>query len=180
MEPFREFSGKQRELILQANMARNGGAIKSDNPEDLVNGGVLSEQGDLDFPEIDHIVPKSSGGSNMFSNARVVSWQRNNQDDRVKSLYGVVDLSKRALPPLQGMGKNDIPKLVDCYLTRKNPTEAFSANDVWRWGTENFTIMSGQNMTNARYSLVRTSLLKYVNIRRLTEPEAGKFEVATG
>ncbi len=159
---FRNFTGHQRELILQANMARNGGQIKSDDPNDPIVGGVLSEQGDLNFPEIDHIVPKSSGGSNMFSNARVVSWQLNNQDDRVKSLLGVVDMSKRALPPLRGMGAKDIPELVLAYLTRQKPSGIFSERDIWVWGTQSFTVMNGQNMTKGRGALVKASLLNFV------------------
>ncbi len=178
MSAFREFTGRQRELILQANMARNGGAIKSDDPQDSVAGGILSEQGDLNFPEIDHVVPKSKGGSNMFSNARVVSWQLNNQEDRVKSLFGVIDLTKRALPPLQGMGQNDIPVLVEHYLNRKKPTGPFSASDVWVWGTETFPVMGGQKGTTARLARVKTALVKYV-VANLLVPTPGGFQIKT-
>jgi hypothetical protein len=163
LNSFREFTARQRELILQANMARNGGVLKSDDPADTVNGGILSEQGDLNFPEIDHIVPKSKGGSNFFSNARVVSWQLNNKDDRVKSLLGVVDLSKRALPPLTGMGKNDLPALVEHYLSSVAVDTIFSANQVWTWGTQKFTVMSGATLTPRRLGVLKSSLVKYVN-----------------
>lgn len=173
---FRDFTGHQRELILQANMARNGGQIKSDDPKDPIAGGILSEQGDLNFPEIDHIVPKSSGGSNMFSNARVVSWQLNNQDDRVKSLLGVVDMSKRALPSLRGMGAKDIPELVLAYLTRSKPSGIFSEQHVWLWGTQTFTVMNGQTMTKGRAALVKNSLLRYVKSDDL-ELNGGGYQI---
>jgi hypothetical protein len=176
MSAFREFTAQQRELILQANMARNGGAIKSDDAHDPVPDGLLSEAGDLNFPEIDHTVPKSRGGSNMFSNARVVSWQLNNQDDRVKSLFGVIDLTKRPLPPLRGMGKNDIPTLVENYLYRQKPPGVFSVSDVWLWGTQNFTVMSGQKGTAGRLSLVKNALLKYV-LSNIVEQKDGGFKI---
>jgi len=178
LNAFREFTGRQRELILQANMARNGGVLKSDDPMDTVNDGVLSEQGDLNFPEIDHIVPKSKGGSNFFSNARVVSWQMNNKDDRVKSLVGIVDISKRALPPLQGMGAKDIPVLVEQYCARNDISVLFSEQDVWNWGAKTFTIMSGVSATNRRLSIVKTALLKYVLSGVLIQKE-GKFQKKT-
>lgn len=162
MSAFRDFTARQRELILQANMARNGGVLKSDDPEDTVNGGVLSEQGDLNFPEIDHMVPKSKGGSNFFSNARVVSWQLNNKDDRVKSLVGVIDISKRALPPLQGMTVKDMPVLVEQYLARNDIPTPFDEKNVWIWGTKTFPVMSGVNATPRRLTLVKQAILKYV------------------
>lgn len=163
LNSFREFTARQRELILQANMARNGGVLKSDDPADTVNGGILSEQGDLNFPEIDHIVPKSKGGSNFFSNARVVSWQLNNKDDRVKSLLGVIDLSKRALPPLTGMGTKDLPKLVEYYLSNVSVGTIFSIAQIWQWGTEKFPVMSGATATNRRLGVLKAALQTYVN-----------------
>lgn len=78
-----DFTDDQRTAILQANMARHGGQIKSDDPADPHQ--VLRIGGTANRPEIDHIIPKSSGGSNFFSNARVVSWELNNKLDRVKS-----------------------------------------------------------------------------------------------
>jgi hypothetical protein len=176
LQAFREFTARQRELILQANMARNGGMIKSDDPLDPVPGGILSEAGDLNFPEIDHIVPKSRGGSNMFSNARVVSWQLNNQEDRVKSLFGVIDLNKRALPPLSGMGQKDIPTLVEHYIYRKKPSGLFTESDVWLWGTQNFHVMSGAKMSKGRSTLVKTSLLKYV-LSNIVEQKPGGYQI---
>ena len=84
----RPFSAAQRKLLLQANMARNGGKLMSDHPEDPILetlGSIeLDERGTENFPEIDHIIPNSRGGSNHFSNARVVSWRLNNKAARVK------------------------------------------------------------------------------------------------
>lgn len=171
LRPFDDFSGRQRELILQANMARNGGKLKSDDPLDPLPD--LSEMGDLNFPEVDHIVPKSRGGSNMFSNARLVSWKLNNVDDRVKSLFGVIDMNKRPLPPLAGMGKKDIPVLVENYVHRVRPPGVFTTGDVWRWGTENFPVMGGQRGTPGRLGLVNAAL------RRMTliKATSGGFEI---
>jgi hypothetical protein len=172
----REFTGRQRELILQANLARNGGTLRSDDPADTVNGGVLNEMGDLNFPEIDHIVPKSRGGSNMFSNARVVSWQLNNKDDRVKSLFGVIDMTKRELPPLAGMGAKDMPVLVENYIYRAQPPGPFTEHDVWAWGTQNFTVMGGVQTTAARLGRVKAALLTFVTNGLLTQG-AGQFSI---
>ncbi|MBV9279717.1 MAG: DNA/RNA non-specific endonuclease [Chloroflexi bacterium] len=103
----RIFSAKQRELILQTNMARHKGSLQSDDPNDPINEKYgedveLSEEGTDDFPEIDHIIPKSLGGSNMFSNARVVSWLLNNVEDRVKDISKLVDITRLAPPTLSG------------------------------------------------------------------------------
>lgn len=163
---FREFSADQRTIILQANMARNGGILKTDDPiNDPVPNGLLDERGDVNFPEIDHIVPKSSGGSNFYSNARVVSWQLNNREDRVKSLFGIVDMSKKPLTPMQNMGKQGIAILIENYLTRiAQPNVLFSHYDIWKWGTENFTVMSGAKLTNGRLSLIKTNLQNYIKL----------------
>jgi hypothetical protein len=90
------FTPVQRTMLLQANMAVNGGVLKSDDPDDPYPD--LDERGTRNAPEIDNIVPESHGGSNHFSNARVVSWALNNKHDRVKSLVGIVDMTERSLP----------------------------------------------------------------------------------
>ena len=67
---FRDFSTNQKQKILAANMARNGGSIKSDAADDtyvLLNGSA----GQPNSPEIDHIHPKSKGGTNQYCNAQV-------------------------------------------------------------------------------------------------------------
>jgi hypothetical protein len=96
--PRREFSSLQRNLILKYNMSRNGGNLISDDPLDPHQN--LSERGSADFPEVDHIVPKSQGGSNFFSNARLVSWQLNNKEDRVKDITPLIGIDRISYPAL--------------------------------------------------------------------------------
>ncbi len=100
MEGNREFSAAQRELILAVNAARNGGQLVSDDPADPYPN--LSPQGTVNAPEIDHIVPKVLGGSNYYSNARVVSWYLNNRAARVKPLSALLDVSRLAVPVISG------------------------------------------------------------------------------
>ncbi len=123
--PRQIFSANQRALILQANMARNGGLLQSDDPNDPIYkapylAASLSEQGAANFPEIDHIIPKSLGGSNMFSNARVVSWLLNNKMDRVKDISGLVDVTRTSLPalPTTGTIEDKVRILVPAILMR--------------------------------------------------------------
>jgi hypothetical protein len=47
---------------------------------------TLSEKGAADFPEVDHVIPQSLGGSNLFSNARLISWQLNNSLEKKKDI----------------------------------------------------------------------------------------------
>ncbi|MFI2026519.1 eCIS core domain-containing protein [Streptomyces buecherae] len=95
--PHAVFTEDQRRLILQANLARNNGQLRSDDPNDPHE--VLDEDGTANYPEIDHIIPRSAGGSNAYSNARVVSWELNNKLDRVKSINQLVD-PRRLAPPM--------------------------------------------------------------------------------
>ncbi len=81
--PSEPFTLEQRKLILEYNRARNGGVLRSDDPRD--RHPVLRVGGTLDRPEIDHIVPKGRGGSNYFSNAKVISFEMNNKGERVKN-----------------------------------------------------------------------------------------------
>ena len=111
----RTFSGTQRKLILQANMAKNGGTLKSDDPADPHQ--VLSERGTADFPEIDHIIPKSLGGSNFFANARVVSWELNNKLARVKGIANLVNPQRIALPTLTGTKREQIETGITALLS---------------------------------------------------------------
>jgi hypothetical protein len=110
MQAFAEYSAAQRALILQTNMARNGGRLRSDDPADPHQW--LDERGTADAPEIDHIVPKSHGGSNFYSNARVISWQLNNREARVKPLRGLIDTSRLALPTLPRL----IPRIAETLI----------------------------------------------------------------
>jgi hypothetical protein len=103
--PGKLFTDDQRKLIIQTNKAAHGGAIVSDDPADPHH--TLDERGAANAPEVDHIIPKSVGGSNMYSNARVVSWQLNNKEDRVKDISGLVDRSRLSLPALPTSGTNE-------------------------------------------------------------------------
>lgn len=76
-----EFSGNQIALIHEWNRARNGGKLRSDARNDPHQ--ELTRNGTLNRPEVDHIVPISKGGSNLFSNARIVSWEMNNKLERI-------------------------------------------------------------------------------------------------
>jgi hypothetical protein len=98
MGAFTDFSAAQRELLLQVNSAVNGGTMKSDDPDDPCQ--ILDPRGAANAPEIDHIIPKVLGGSNFFSNARVVSWQLNNKEDRIKPISELLDVSRLAAPTL--------------------------------------------------------------------------------
>lgn len=74
---FREFSANQKLKILEANRKRNLGTIKSDVADDTYTGLSGSTPAD-DSPEIDHILPKSRGGTNEYKNAQVTSRKYNN------------------------------------------------------------------------------------------------------
>jgi hypothetical protein len=73
----KNFSKVQRNSIYNENARRNGGVIRDD-----VSGKQLVRQTGkgtkpLNGAEIDHIIPKSRGGSNSFSNARITNWETN-------------------------------------------------------------------------------------------------------
>jgi hypothetical protein len=78
------FKSWQIDWLIQYNRALNGGKILSDAwVEDTTElHGYLYEAGRLSRPEADHIVPNLSGGSNLFTNARLVSWELNNSIER--------------------------------------------------------------------------------------------------
>jgi hypothetical protein len=99
---YRDFSNEQRRLIIEANLAKNGGQLRSDDPADPHQ--ILNEDGTADFPEVDHIIPKSSGGSNAYSNARVVSWDLNNRVARVKGISHLVDVTRLAYGAAPNLG----------------------------------------------------------------------------
>ena len=81
---FKEFSANQKLKILEANRKRNFGKIKSDVADDEYSELSGAPNAD-DSPEIDHILPKSKGGSNEYKNAQVTSRKYNNSK-RAKSL----------------------------------------------------------------------------------------------
>ncbi len=88
IEPGRDFTPGQKLKIYAANMRRNGGVIKSDDPTDpyqvlkmperSVSRGMGGTGQPRDMASVDHIVPKDKDGTNDYSNAQVISIAHNN------------------------------------------------------------------------------------------------------
>jgi len=73
----KRFTGAQRDAIIEENMRRNGGVLRSDQ-----SGQKLELGGNgPDSVQIDHIWPRSLGGTNSYGNAQVLSGREN----RIKS-----------------------------------------------------------------------------------------------
>lgn len=87
IEPGRDFTATQKGKIFAANMRRNGGALKSDDPTDpyqnlsmperSVSRGMGGTGQPPDMASVDHIIPQSKGGPNSYSNAQVISITHN-------------------------------------------------------------------------------------------------------
>lgn len=78
--PGKNFTPTQKQAILQENMKRNGGVIKSDASGKILDKPVQSQKGikaNMNQAEIDHVNAKSKGGSNSYSNAQVLSKEEN-------------------------------------------------------------------------------------------------------
>ncbi|EPI0300133.1 TPA: polymorphic toxin-type HINT domain-containing protein, partial [Neisseria gonorrhoeae] len=72
----KKFTPAQKKAIIQENMNRNGGVVKSDQSGEVLVRPKKSQKG-ITPPsnewQIDHVQAKSKGGSNSYKNAQVLS-----------------------------------------------------------------------------------------------------------
>ncbi|HFC3264423.1 TPA: polymorphic toxin-type HINT domain-containing protein [Neisseria gonorrhoeae] len=76
----KKFTPAQKKAIIQENMNRNGGVVKSDQSGEVLVRPKKSQKG-ITLPsnewQIDHVQAKSKGGSNSYKNAQVLSRREN-------------------------------------------------------------------------------------------------------
>ena len=78
--PGKDFTAKQKNQIIEQNKINNNGVVRSDLSGIALQQPQKSAKGITPSPfewQIDHIQPKSSGGTNSFSNAQVLSREEN-------------------------------------------------------------------------------------------------------
>lgn len=78
--PYKEFTLKTQKMIAEQNKANNSGVNRSDQSGRLLTPGKQCAKGVPRSPDelnIDHIDPKSRGGTNSPANAQVLSFEEN-------------------------------------------------------------------------------------------------------
>jgi hypothetical protein len=78
--PKKHYTGVQKTRIIQTNISRNGGSLKSDDSgKELVPATtrVKGQKVNTDEVNIDHVFPRSIGGWNSYANAAVLSMKEN-------------------------------------------------------------------------------------------------------
>jgi len=74
------FTKSQKDKIKAENSKRNNRELTSDKSGQKLNPSkqnIKGQKADMNQAEVDHIVPKSKGGTNASSNAKVVSKTEN-------------------------------------------------------------------------------------------------------
>ena len=78
--PGKKTTPSQRKRILEANRQQNGGELRSDGDGRRLNPpskGIKGKNADMNQAEIDHVEPRSKGGSNENYNMQVLSKEEN-------------------------------------------------------------------------------------------------------
>ncbi len=106
------FTDPQKAYILEFNLTRHKGQLHSDDPTD--EHQVLLVGGRGNRPEIDHIIPGDRGGSNFFSNAKVISFDLNNKEARIKNPLPFLPTGT-----VEPRGGAKLPEIVEDVLANK-------------------------------------------------------------
>ncbi|OFY11289.1 MAG: hypothetical protein A2W94_07090 [Bacteroidetes bacterium GWE2_42_42] len=80
--PGKNFSASQKHKILSENKALNNGVLRSDQSGAIASDPVKSVRGvkaNMNQAEVDHVIPKSKGGTNEYGNAQILLKKENLQ-----------------------------------------------------------------------------------------------------